>query len=106
MPNYDYQCDTCESQFEIFQSIHDEAIQDCPNCNEPKLRRLISGAGLIFKGSGFYVNDSKGTNQKKAPVKDEHKNPEKNNSSNNSSSDSSSSQTSEKPKTTAKSSES
>ena len=67
MPNYDYRCDACCAEFETFQSIHDEALQDCPHCREPKLQRLISRAGLVFKGSGFYVNDSKA--QPKAPPK-------------------------------------
>jgi len=60
MPTYDYQCDACGHQFEAFQSMKDDALRVCPQCNESALRRLISGgAGVIFKGSGFYVNDSR-----------------------------------------------
>lgn len=60
MPTYDYLCDVCKQKFEIFQSIHAEALRCCPNCNEQGLQRLISpGAGIIFKGSGYYVNDSR-----------------------------------------------
>ncbi|MFP4211253.1 MAG: FmdB family zinc ribbon protein [Alkalispirochaeta sp.] len=60
MPTYDYQCDACGHQFEAFQSMKDDALRVCPSCNESALRRLISGGtGVIFKGSGFYVNDSK-----------------------------------------------
>ncbi len=64
MPSYDYQCDACQAEFEIFQSIHDEALTECLDCRKPKLRRLISGAGVIFKGSGFYINDSKAGSSK------------------------------------------
>lgn len=63
MPTYDYECDACGHQFEAFQSMRDNALTVCPECNETALRRLITGGtGVIFKGSGFYVNDSKGTN--------------------------------------------
>lgn len=62
MPTYDYQCDACGHSFEAFQSMRDDALTVCPQCEKPALRRLITGgAGVIFKGSGFYVNDSKGT---------------------------------------------
>ncbi len=64
MPTYDYQCDACDAVFEAFQSIHDDALKNCPYCQQAKLRRLISGAGIIFKGSGFYVNDSKKKNDR------------------------------------------
>ncbi|MEM9423910.1 MAG: zinc ribbon domain-containing protein [Spirochaetota bacterium] len=64
MPTYDYQCDSCEAQFEASQSIHDDPLKDCPHCHQPRLRRLISGAGIIFKGGGFYVNDSKAPSNK------------------------------------------
>ena len=60
MPTYDYQCDNCNHLFEAFQSFRDEPLSVCPECDAPALRRLISGGtGIIFKGSGFYVNDSK-----------------------------------------------
>ena len=60
MPTYDYQCDTCGHRFEAFQSMRDDALSICPACEQPALRRLITGgAGVIFRGSGFYVNDAK-----------------------------------------------
>ena len=60
MPTYDYQCDNCGHTFEAFQSMKDDPLTVCPECNQPRLRRLISGGvGIIFKGSGFYVNDNK-----------------------------------------------
>ncbi len=67
MPTYEYKCDSCHHTFEIFQSIKDDPIKKCPNCGKNKLRKLISGgAGLIFKGSGFYLTDYK---NKKSPTK-------------------------------------
>ncbi len=58
MPTYEYQCDACGNKFEKFQSIKAAPIRKCPNCGKNKVRRLISsGAGLIFKGSGFYITD-------------------------------------------------
>lgn len=60
MPTYDYQCDGCGHTFEAFQPMRDDPLTDCPECGAPELRRLISGGtGVIFKGSGFYVNDSR-----------------------------------------------
>lgn len=60
MPTYDYVCDACNHQFEEFQSMKDATLTVCPKCNTPKLRRLIgTGAGIIFKGSGFYQTDYK-----------------------------------------------
>ena len=57
MPTYDYFCEKCQNTFEYFQSMSDSALEKCPKCNN-KVRRLISGgSGLIFKGSGFYLND-------------------------------------------------
>lgn len=58
MPTYDYRCDECAHQFEVFQSITDGPLKRCPACGKRKLKRLIgSGAALIFRGSGFYCTD-------------------------------------------------
>ena len=58
MPTYEYRCDACSHAFEKFQSITAAPIKKCPVCGKNKVRRLIStGAGLIFKGSGFYITD-------------------------------------------------
>src|SRR5437870_11349797 len=58
MPTYEYKCDACGAEFERFQSITAEPIKRCPECGKAKVRRLIgTGAGLIFKGSGFYITD-------------------------------------------------
>jgi len=58
MPTYEYICDACGTEFEKFQSITAPPVKVCPKCGKRKVRKLISaGAGLIFKGSGFYITD-------------------------------------------------
>lgn len=58
MPTYEYKCSACGHKFEKFQSITASPIKQCPECKKNKAQRLISaGAGLIFKGSGFYITD-------------------------------------------------
>lgn len=58
MPTYEYKCDACGNVFEKFQSMTAAPIRKCPKCGRNKARRLIgTGAGLIFKGSGFYITD-------------------------------------------------
>src|SRR5437763_12485726 len=58
MPTYEYACSACGHHFEEFQSIKAKPTTLCPECGKRKVRRLISaGAGLIFKGSGFYITD-------------------------------------------------
>ncbi len=58
MPHYDYRCDACDHEFELFQSITAEVKRKCPECGRLKLRRLIGpGAAIVFKGSGFYETD-------------------------------------------------
>jgi len=59
MPTYEYKCSKCEEAFEFFQKISEEPIRECPVC-KGELKRVISGgAGIIFKGSGFYTTDNK-----------------------------------------------
>lgn len=63
MPTYDYICDSCGHSFETVQRMSDPTLEVCPACGTPSLRRVISGGtGVIFKGSGFYVNDSRAGN--------------------------------------------
>lgn len=59
MPNYDYKCDKCDEIFEVFQSMNDPKLTECPkeNCDGSVKRLLGTGAGIIFKGSGFYQTD-------------------------------------------------
>ncbi len=71
MPTYAYKCDHCEHDFELFQSITAQPVKKCPECKKSKVRRLIgTGAGIIFKGSGFYETDYRSANYKKAAEKD------------------------------------
>lgn len=67
MPTYEYKCDACGNAFEKFQSMSAAPIKKCPKCGKNKVRRLIStGAGLIFKGSGFYITDYRSEGYKSA----------------------------------------
>lgn len=68
MPTYEYHCDKCGTDFEEFQKMTDPPLNDCPICkSEHCVHRLISGgAGLIFKGSGFYITDYRSSDYKKA----------------------------------------
>lgn len=60
MPTYDYKCHTCGDEFETFQSIKDDALKVCTCGKKGKVERMIgTGAGIIFKGSGFYETDYK-----------------------------------------------
>ena len=60
MPTYDYRCDDCGHTFDAFQTMSEDPLKDCPKCGAASLKRLIgSGAGIIFKGSGFYETDYK-----------------------------------------------
>lgn len=88
MPTYDYQCEACGHTFEEFQSITAKPLKKCPACGKSKLQRLIgTGAGIIFKGSGFYETDYRSESYKQAAKADQEK----------SSSSSSSSSSSDKP---------
>ncbi|MEI6493168.1 MAG: FmdB family zinc ribbon protein [Verrucomicrobiota bacterium] len=78
MPTYEYECEKCRKQFEIFQSMKDDALKTCPQARckmkkwgKGKVRRLLgTGAGLIFKGSGFYITDYRSEGYKQAAKKD------------------------------------
>ena len=56
MPLYDYKCTKCGHIFEVLQKITEEPLKYCPNCKGP-IKRLISAAGIIFKGAGFHITD-------------------------------------------------
>jgi putative FmdB family regulatory protein len=71
MPTYEYACQKCGHHFEQFQSMRDVPLRKCPKCHKPGLKRLIGGgAGLIFKGSGFYITDYKNKGMAKAAAAD------------------------------------
>lgn len=58
MPTYEYRCKACGYEFDELQSIKAQPLKICPQCKKPSLKRLVSGgAGLVFKGSGFYETD-------------------------------------------------
>lgn len=59
MPTYEYRCEECENEFEKFQSMMEDPVKVCPACGGRVKRLISSGAGLIFKGSGFYITDYK-----------------------------------------------
>jgi len=60
MPTYEYVCEACGHEFELFQSFSDSAISECPEC-KGSVRKVFSNVGVVFKGSGFYKNDSRAT---------------------------------------------
>jgi putative FmdB family regulatory protein len=66
MPTYEYRCRECAAEFEKFQRMSDEPIADCPKCGARAERRLSAGAGLLFKGSGFYITDYRTDSYKQA----------------------------------------
>lgn len=71
MPNYDYQCDACGHEWEMFQRMVEDAIKQCPKCKKKKARRLFgTGAAIMFKGSGFYETDYRSDSYKKAAKAD------------------------------------
>ena len=77
MPTYEYVCNECGYRFEKFQSITASNLRKCPQCSKMKLQRLIGGgAGIIFKGSGFYQTDYR-TDSYKSGEKKETVKPEK-----------------------------
>jgi putative FmdB family regulatory protein len=70
MPTYEYECQKCGDHFDLYQSIKDEPIKKCPKCKGRVKRLLGTGAGLLFKGSGFYITDYRKPGYKEAAKKD------------------------------------
>jgi putative FmdB family regulatory protein len=75
MPTYEYRCRDCGTDFEKFQRMSDEPVAECPKCGAGAERRLSAGAGLLFKGSGFYITDYRGDSYKKAAEGDKSSGP-------------------------------
>ncbi|MFE0327898.1 FmdB family zinc ribbon protein [Streptomyces sp. NPDC003753] len=87
MPTYQYQCTECGEGLEAVQKFTDDALTECPNCGG-RLKKVFSAVGIVFKGSGFYRNDSRGSSSSSSPASS------KSSSSSSSSSDSGSSSSS------------
>jgi putative FmdB family regulatory protein len=66
MPTYEYECQTCQQRTEAVQKFSDPALTTCESCGGP-LRKVFSAVGIVFKGSGFYKNDSRSTNSSATP---------------------------------------
>ncbi len=71
MPTYDYECKACHHRWELFQSIKADPEKKCPKCGKKQAQRVIGpGAGIIFKGSGFYQTDYRSSAYQKAAEAD------------------------------------
>lgn len=72
MPNYDYECQKCGKRFEVFQSMNDAKLTDCPEdaCDGSVKRLLGTGGGIIFKGAGFYQTDYRSSSYQEGAKKD------------------------------------
>jgi putative FmdB family regulatory protein len=66
MPTYEYECQSCHERVEAVQKFHDPALTTCEFCGGD-LRKVFSAVGIVFKGSGFYKNDSRGTSKSSTP---------------------------------------
>ncbi|MFM9590917.1 FmdB family zinc ribbon protein [Streptomyces scabiei] len=67
MPTYQYQCTECGEGLEAVQKFTDDALTECPACNG-RLKKVFSAVGIVFKGSGFYRNDSRGSSSSSSPA--------------------------------------
>src|SRR5665213_2612154 len=65
LPTYEYHCDSCDQNFDVVQSFHDDALSACPTCGSP-VRKVFGNVGIVFKGSGFYKTDSRSGGSSKA----------------------------------------
>lgn len=68
MPTYEYSCANCDTKHEIQQSMSDDTLTVCPSCGESTLRKLFNNVGVVFKGSGFYRNDSRDKKSSASPA--------------------------------------
>jgi len=103
MPTYEYLCNNCQHQFERFQSIKAKPIRKCPECGKLSVQRLISaGAGVIFKGSGFYQTDYRSEGYKKAAESEKKSSTDKDTTKKKTETEAKDSKSGEKPKTAIK----
>jgi putative FmdB family regulatory protein len=93
VPTYSYACTQCDNRFDIVQSFSDNSLTECPQC-AGKLRKLFNSVGIVFKGSGFYRNDSRSTSTSSEPSSSSDSSTKKESTSTSSSSESSSSSSS------------
>ncbi len=70
MPTYEYRCTECGHEFEAFQTMSEAPVATCPTCRGKVERKISGGAGLLFKGSGFYITDYRSKEYKKAEAKE------------------------------------
>jgi putative FmdB family regulatory protein len=68
VPTYQYQCTECGEALEAVQKFTDDALTECPSCHG-RLRKVFSAVGVVFKGSGFYRNDSRNSSSSSSPAK-------------------------------------
>lgn len=73
MPTYEYECKFCGHVFDAFQSMSDPPLTTCPECGKEVRRIINGGSGIIFKGSGFYVNDKGGNKSSSTSVSSDKK---------------------------------
>jgi putative FmdB family regulatory protein len=66
MPTYEYVCRNCGEHLEVVQAFHDDALTTCPNC-KGELKKIFGSVGIVFKGSGFYKNDSRNASSSVTP---------------------------------------
>lgn len=67
MPTYQYVCGQCDAPLEVVQSFSDDALTTCPECKAEALKKVYGSVGVVFKGSGFYRNDSRGATTSATP---------------------------------------
>ncbi|MGI5338457.1 FmdB family zinc ribbon protein [Streptomyces sp. CA-181903] len=102
MPTYQYQCTECGEGLEAVQKFTDDALTVCPSC-DGRLKKVFSAVGIVFKGSGFYRNDSRGSSSSSTPASSSSKTSSSSAASSSSSSTSGSSSSGSGPTTTASS---
>ncbi|MFE0358139.1 FmdB family zinc ribbon protein [Streptomyces nigra] len=95
MPTYQYQCTECGEGLEAVQKFTDDALTECPNC-QGRLKKVFSAVGIVFKGSGFYRNDSRGSSSSSSPASSKSSSSSSSSSSDSSSAASSPSSSSDK----------
>ncbi len=94
MPTYVYACNSCDAQFEQFQSFKDEPVRTCPAC-AGAVRRVFQPVGIVFKGSGWYITDSRKSSEARVPSSESSAKSDKSDAKNETKSDTKSTATSE-----------